>query len=327
MANPQYGIYNGRQVAPYSGPAPATSGSYYATYNGHNVVPYGGATPPPPTSTSGLLNAINPRPSADANRQKELEAAAAAAGNFANQGEAGYGNLTGNLASDRAYLEGLRSGQNSLSAEQLRQGLSQQHAQQRSMAASASPQNAAMAARIAANNMARASYGMSGQAAMAGIAERNAAAGQLSNLDLQQRGQDIEVGLGSRQNQMTGLGANKPDKPKDPSTTDKLFAAAGTLAPLFSDERLKENIEPGDKAARRVLSKLAAKSYDYKDERHGKGKQLGFLAQDLERAGAKSAVVETPIGKAIDTGKLTGINTGLIASMAKRLSKLEGKRK
>lgn len=249
-----------------------------------------------------------------------LKSSAAASGAFADQGQAGYGQMTEEMAKQRAFFDDMMNGRNSVATEQLRQGLQQQQAAQMSMAAGASPQNSAMAARTAMTQTGRNQSAMSGQAAVAQLQERQMAADQLAKLNTSQRGQDIEVGLGSRQNQMTGLGANKP---KGASGWEKAAAIGSTAAGLFSDERLKENIKDGDKAARRVLSKLSAKTYDYKDQRHGKGPQIGFMAQDLERAGAKSAVIETPIGKAIDTNRLTGINTGLIASLAKRLDRVE----
>lgn len=264
---------------------------------------------------------------AEQTRKEQLAASATSAGNFANQGETGYGNMSGELAQDRQGLRDLAAGRNSVATEQLRQAQMQQQAAQQSMAAAASPQNAAMAARTAMTNTGRNQGVMAGQAAVAQLAERQMAQQQLAQMNLGQRGQDIEVGLGSRQNQMTGLGANKPDKPREPATWEKVAAAAGQVAPLFSDERLKSDVKSGDKAARAVLSKLAAKTYKYKDERHGKGEQFGFLAQDLEKAGAKSAIIETPIGKAIDTNKLSGINTGLIASLARRMDRMEKGRK
>jgi hypothetical protein len=261
---------------------------------------------------------------AEANKKKQLEAAAAAAGNFAGQGEAGYGAMTGELAADRAYQRDIMTGKNSLSGEQLRQGLQQNMAAQRSMAASATPQNAVMASRNAMNNMNRAGIGMSGQAALAGIQERNAAAQTLGQMNLGQRGQDIEVGLGSRGNQMTGLGANKPDKPKEPGFGQRLAAGFAAAAPvLFSDERLKTDVTDGDGAARKAVDKLAAHMYRYKDEKHGKGPQLGVMAQALERAGLKQAVIDTPEGKAVDHAKLTGANTAMIAALAKRMAKME----
>lgn len=322
---PRFMVQNGRLVGSYAGQAPPTSAPMYATYGGANIVPYAGQQQPGAEEAQQrtVFGQLLARAKAKPNNEALLRDAAAAAGGFAGQGEAGYGNMTGELAQDRAFLRDLASGKNSLAAEQLRQGSEQQIAAQRAMAASASPQNAAMAARMAMNNAARAQYGMSGQAALAGIAERNAAIQALNNMNLQQREQDINVGLGSRQNQLTGL----TPKPKGPSTTDKLIAGAAAVAPLFSDERLKKDVRDGDAKANSVMAKLAAKTYAYKNEKHGKGEQLGFLAQDLERAGVKDAVIDTREGKAINVGKLAGANTGMIAALAKRVAKLEGKGK
>lgn len=144
-------------------------------------------------------------------QRKDLGNQAGMASEYGDIGQRNYGQMTEEMAKDRENLRGLASGQNSLSAEQLRQALQQQVAMQRSQAASASPGNAVMAARTAANNMNRASYGMSGQAAMAGIAERAAAMKQLADMNAQQRAQDVQVALGSRQNAISGYGGQKPE--------------------------------------------------------------------------------------------------------------------
>lgn len=143
-----------------------------------------------------------------------------ASGNFANLAQGNYDTATsqlggtyGQLGDAMKYLQGQMQGQNSVSAEQLRQGLQQNMAGQRSMAASAAPQNAAMAARTAAIQMGRLGAGMSGQAAIAGLQERNQAAqnyGQLGSalgqLQLGARGQDVNAALGARQNAISGYG-------------------------------------------------------------------------------------------------------------------------
>ncbi len=255
-------------------------------------------------------------------KEKELAAASQAAGKFADQGQFGYGAMTEEMALDRQNLRDLASGKNSVAGEQLRQGLQQNYAAQRSMAASAPPQNAAMAARGAAMNMGRMGMGLSGQQVMAGLAERNAATQALAQLNLGQRGQDVNVGLGSRQNQMTGLAPEK----KEPSYFEKAmgYASAGA-AKLASDEGLKANIKDGDKAARRAMESLSAKTYNYKDEKFGRGSQLGIIAQDLEKV-VPDAVVNTPEGKMVHAGKLGGANTAMIAALGRRLLKLEGNR-
>src|SRR5690348_7394107 len=74
-------------------------------------------------------------------QRKALEGQGQAASQFAGVGERGYGQMTNESQQSRDYLRRLISGQDSVAGEQLRQGLQQNLAAQRSMAASASPQN------------------------------------------------------------------------------------------------------------------------------------------------------------------------------------------
>jgi hypothetical protein len=151
--------------------------------------------------------------SASAVQQREqLAGQGAAASGFADQGQANYGAMTAEAQQMREALRRRAGGQDSMSSEQLRQGLQQQLAQQRSMAAGAAPQNAAMAARTAAMGMGRASSGMAGQAAMAGIAERQGAEKQLADMIMGGRQQDMGVALGSRQNATSAYGGVTPEK-------------------------------------------------------------------------------------------------------------------
>jgi hypothetical protein len=69
-----------------------------------------------------------------------------------------------------------------------------------------------MAARTAANNVGRLGYGMSGQAAMAGMQERRDAESQLANMIMQQRQQDLNAALGSRQNATSAYGSVTPEQ-------------------------------------------------------------------------------------------------------------------
>lgn len=247
---------------------------------------------------------------------------AGSASNFAGVGEQGYGAMTAEAQQARDYLRGLASGQNSLSSEQLRQGLQQNLATQRSMAASASPQNSAMAARTAANNMGRANAGMSGQAATAGIQERNAAQQALNQMIMQQRQQDATVAMGSRQNAINAYGGVEPEK----DVIEKYgpaFAGGVAAGARLSDERHKTDIRDGESEANRVLKGLRAYTYRYKDERNGKGRQFGPMAQDLEKAGLKHAIIDTPKGKYVDGGKAALSSLALVAAIDRRLEKLE----
>lgn len=247
------------------------------------------------------------------------------AGDFANYGEGGYAQMSQEAMNSRDYLGRLARGQESVSAMQLQQGLDQNMAAQRSMAASASPANATMAARTAAMTGGRLASGMAGQQAMAGLQERQNAQKALADMIMQQRQQDIQVALGSRQNAISGYGGIKPEG----STMDKLAAPAAAVGSIIakSDRRSKHEIEDGDEAADTAMKGLRAYTFSYKNPKDGKGKQTGIMAQDLERVGLKHAVIDTPSGKYVHGAKLSTANTAMIARLGARVSELEGKRK
>jgi hypothetical protein len=247
--------------------------------------------------------------------------------NQANQADAyrdysttSVGALGSELGQDRQRMRDRAMGKDSLSAEQLRQGLQQQYAMQRSMAASASPANAAMASRTAMMNANRAATGMSGNAAMAGIQERMAAEKQLADMLLQQRQQDVQASLGSSQNAINATTGQKAEG----SFIDK-WGGAISAGVAKSDERSKTDIQDGDDHANNATASIDAHTFRYKDEKHGKGKQFGVMAQALEKAGLGHAVIDTPDGKYVHGGKLATSNTAMIAAMGRRLAKLEGK--
>jgi hypothetical protein len=252
--------------------------------------------------------------------RKELEAASG----FAGQGQAGFGALGAEAAQGRDYLRSIAEGKHSVSAEQLRQGMQQGLAAQRSMAASARPANAAMAARTAAMQGARLGYGLSGQQAVAGLQERQQAQQALNEMLLRQRQQELDAALGSRGQAITGTGQSLANPEK--SWWEKYGAPIANVGALVaSDKRLKEEIDDGEDESRRVVEGLKAYTFKYKDSKFGKGKQLGVMAQDLEKAGLGHAVIETPEGKAVHGAKLATSNTAMIAALGRRIAQLEGK--
>lgn len=167
--------------------------------------------------------------------------------NMGQQGQAQYGALGQQLGSEADYLRRVSRGEESLSAQQLKDSLARVNAQQASMAASAAPQNQAMAALNASRNAMQASSGLAGQQAMAGIAERAAAHDALGRMLLQQRGQEqnaAQFGYGQMKPGqswldrfggaiMGGLQAYQMLKPKDeprsatPSPSPQGFGANG----------------------------------------------------------------------------------------------------
>lgn len=273
--------------------------------------------------------AVNPQ---DVATRKAMALQANQAAMFANENQGNYSGVdTNNLNQSRQYLQDLASGKNSVAAEQLRQGLQSNLAAQSSMAAGASPQNSAMAARNAANNSARLGYGMSGQQAIAGLAERNQAQQQLTGLDLGRRQQDLTGALQSRDTAIHGYGQSLSDANQQADNANKRQAgqmgALGAGLAMFSDRRLKKGVTDGDRAAKRATDALKAFAYKYKDEKNGKGRQFGVMAQDLEKAGLAHAVVDTPSGKMVHGAKAATASLGLVAALGRRVAALEGKKK
>ena len=123
---------------------------------------------------------------------------------------------------------------------------------------------------------------------------------------------------------MAGLNAytqaNRPSVPQQAPLPPGLPLAA------MSDRRLKTGVRDGDRDAMKALSKMKAKSFEYKDERHGQGRRTGIMAQDLEKAGLGYAVIDTPQGKAIHGGHLATSLAAMMPVLAKRISALEDKK-
>lgn len=194
------------------------------------------AIPGYPIYAAGKELVKGPQLSADEQaRKKLLEEQAAAAGAFADYGEGGFKSLGGAADDVRMMLQQHALGQQSFSRESLRQGLGQQLSQQRSLAAGAGA-NSPMAALAAAQNMGRASYGMSGQAALADIAERQAFAKALADATLQQRQQELQAALGSRGNALTGYGAGNPFVPQ-PTTLDRVLSAGAQVGAVVGGRK------------------------------------------------------------------------------------------
>jgi hypothetical protein len=279
---------------------------------------------------SEVLPYVTQDPGADQERQRRelLYAQGGKSAAFADQGESNFNALTGRSTAGLDYLQGQMEGRNSVSAEQLRQGLAQNQAAQMSMAAGAAPRNAAMAARTAAIQMGRLGAGMSGQAALAGLQERNQAA-QLYGQQLGMlRGQDLNAALQARQSANAAYGAYTTPMTPEKSWFDKYGPAAMGAASAIaaSDRRLKTDIRDGEDDVNKAIEGVRAYVFKYKGKKYGKGKQLGVMAQDLERAGLGHAVIDTPEGKMVHGAKLATANTSMIAALGRRLKKIEAQR-
>ncbi len=302
-------------------------GAISAADQAQGVAPPGGSpqgTPQGVTNLQAQTGLGAPVNTNDNLRKNLLSQQAAMAGRLSQQAQGNYNQLGQQGNASLAALQAQAQGQNSVSAEQLRQALGQSQAQQMSMAAGASPANAAGAARTAAIQMGRNSAGLAGQQATAGLAERNQAQQQYAQQLQGLRQQDMSTMLGSQQTAIAGYGAGNAGAPT-PSWIQQygpaIASAAGYAA---SDRRLKTDIKDGDSEANKAIKGLAAYTYKYKDpDAHGPGQQLGTTTQDLTKAGLGQAVIDTPGGQYIHAGKLAGANTAMIAALGRRVATIE----
>ena len=161
----------------------------------------------------GLFGGDDQAAKDEARRKQLLQQQAQQAGYFAGQSQDSYQKFGGQGQSALDALRAQAMGQRSVSAEQLRQSLGQLYAQQRSMAAGASPRNAAAAARLAAIRSSQLGAGLAGQQALAGLQEQNQAWQQYGGLLSTLRGQDLNAALGSRQSALQGYGAANAGTP------------------------------------------------------------------------------------------------------------------
>lgn len=123
------------------------------------------------------------------------------------------------------------------------------------------------------------------------------------------------------------------DRSQDMSLIGTLGSAAATgfssptkaATSVTSDEREKKDIAQFD--AGDFLDSLTGYKYKYKDPSNGPGKQIGVMAQDVEKE-APQMVEDTPSGKILDFSmdKAGGPILASLAHINERLKGLEGKK-
>ena len=102
----------------------------------------------------------------------------------------------------------------------------------------------------------------------------------------------------------------------------------GAAIAAFSDRRGKKNIKVNNET-QAFLNALTDNEYEYKDATlpgTKAGKQYGPMAQDLEKtAMGKTAVIEAPQGKMVDTSRALLLALSGLANINQRLNSLESK--
>jgi hypothetical protein len=245
-------------------------------------------------------------------------------------------------------LQGIASGQQQGAGELAAQRQTQNAlAAQQAQARMARGGQGAFAYRNAGNNAAAIGLSGAGMAQQAGMQDQMAAQGMLTNAMGQARGQDLSAldqqlrAMGMQDQtrlaylgQLTGMDAaqlqayGQANAQTAPGHIGPLIGAAGQVgaAIAMSDERVKEQIEDAGDEVDQALEALLPKAYVYKDQgKHGQGRRVGIMAQDLERSRAGSHVVtEVKDGKAIDLSKATSLALASVARLHHRLRKIEG---
>lgn len=280
----------------------------------------------------GLQGQYAPQASADAYTSQRQQALIDMLGAQAR----GEGPSMANLAAEQASQRGVSQQQAMLASGRGNQAGAARAAAQQAGALQGSIAGNAAQARVqeqlgAQNALGNALNAYRGQNQQLALANQQAEMGNrqlqqsgIQNLlaqSLQQAGMQQQGGMGLEaqrtQRYMGAMGA--------PTQNEQLMQGIiGGASMLFSDERLKENIEDGDEAANTLMRGLQAYSYDYKNKDHGSERQLGVMAQDLEKV-LPQAVIDTPTGKAVHGAKLAGALAAALPTLEKRLSKLEKK--
>lgn len=168
--------------------------------------------------------------------------------------------------------------------------------------------------------------------AQAGVGMQQQDALAYEKLRQNQQLAELQAQTGLEQSQLQGATATQGQLGEQTGGSSKggssLFAGLiGGVAGMFSDVRAKKNISDGNAAALGAVDKLKAYTYDYKDPRMGQGRQIGIMAQDMERSpeGAR-AVIETPKGKAINGPAALGLSLAGIAALKDKVDALEAER-
>ncbi len=102
-----------------------------------------------------------------------------------------------------------------------------------------------------------------------------------------------------------------------------IFSTIGNaIAGIASDERLKKDVRK-DTSLNEIRTKLKAIKFRYKGEPADATEHGGVMAQDLEKTPMKDVVTDTPVGKMIDTNKMTPHLLDLLLQLSDEVADLK----
>ena len=111
-----------------------------------------------------------------------------------------------------------------------------------------------------------------------------------------------------------------------------VISGIGAAMVSKSDKNSKKNMKKTDGEAREkvgeFLNALDAYSFEYKNEKDGKGEHAGVMAQDLEKSEmGKQMVKDTPEGKVVDFAQGFGALLASVAELNDEVKNLKKKGK
>lgn len=244
----------------------------------------------------------------------QQQLAAGTGQNIANQMSLAAQGRGGNLAGQARQASAIGAG--------AQMGLQQQMAQMRAQEQLAAMQGmAGMSNQLAAQGQ---------QQQMAGLGMGLDAQGQANQWGLGQRGLDQQqLGLLQQQQQANrgfGLGLAQGLAGAGAGAAQMGMVGAGVpgAAAAFSDERVKQNIRPGDMSASMAVGEAPGYFFEYQPGYGDIGPQFGPMAQDLEKTPAGAQVVQdTPHGKVVDLGKMAQLGVAASSEQEHRIRQLE----
>ncbi len=175
-----------------------------------------------------------------------------------------------------------------------------------------------------ANNAAQvANLGAKQTVANTNVNNRNAEQQYNKQLIQQQFDDKIKKAGGTAGTNQFNAGAQGQNSQNQANANNQTIGTGLTALAMMSDERCKKDIEEFDPSD--FLDSLTGYKYEYKDKKHGDGKKVGVMAQDMEKSDVGSDfVADTPDGKMIDYGKTGPAMMAALAQLNKRVKGLEG---
>lgn len=107
---------------------------------------------------------------------------------------------------------------------------------------------------------------------------------------------------------------------------ENVLGIAGSILGMFSDERVKENIEDASAQVDAFLDEIEPKSFDYIDPCFGGSDMIGVMAQDVQRSDiGKTLVSKDPTSGALqlDIRRTLSLCMASVARLAKRMRQQE----